>query len=307
MSAWFVAPSSLFSSPSVLLSLLARLRNPFMCNSRVLLSLLLSTALLLLSACQMINTTAGGDVGIKRKQMMLLSSSQVESMSVAAYQKAVDDARQKGALNKNPEQLARLQRIATRLEAQVGVFRQDAVAWKWEVNIEQKDELNAYCSPGGKIMFFSGIIDKLKMSDDEIAAVMGHEIAHALREHGRERMSQAYAQQAVMLGIAMATNMDARKMQIMQTVGALAITLPNSREHESEADEMGIELAARAGYDPRGAVSLWQKMSASGGGSVPQFMSTHPSPAARIQDLQKRMPVVVPLYEQAKSAASTKY
>ncbi|MFZ3114913.1 MAG: M48 family metallopeptidase [Syntrophales bacterium] len=161
--------------------------------------------------------------------------------------------------------------------------------------------------PGGKIMVFKGLISKLKATDDELAAVMGHEIAHALREHGRERMSEAYVQQIGMFGLAAlvgATAKDEQKaaatMEIASLVTTIGLTLPHSREQEREADRMGLELAARAGYDPQAAVSLWRKMTAAGGATQPEFLSTHPSGESRISDLQGLIPTVLPLYEEAK-------
>ena len=148
----------------------------------------------LLSGCQAVNTTQGGAVGVERKQYMfsMLSSQQVDQMYAQSYQETVSTANAKGVLDKTSANAKRLQAIANRLIAQAPVFRPDAAQWNWEVNLIKSDELNANCGPGGKIIFYSGIIEQLNLSDDEIAAVMGHEIAHALREHGRESMSKAY-------------------------------------------------------------------------------------------------------------------
>jgi predicted Zn-dependent protease len=182
----------------------------------------------------------------------------------------------------------------------VGVFREDALKWQWEVNLETNPELNAYCAPGGKIMFFTGIIQKLNLSDDEIAAIMGHEMAHALREHGRERMSQAMAQNmGIQIGAQVLGMQD--KAQMAALGAQLLFTLPNSRGQESEADVLGLELLARAGYNPQGAVSLWQKMAQAGNGGGPAFLSTHPSGSQRIAELQARIPTVMPLYQQARA------
>jgi predicted Zn-dependent protease len=160
-------------------------------------------------------------------------------------------------------------------------------------------------------MVYTGLIEKLNPTDDELAAVMGHEISHALREHGRERMSQAYAQQIGLIGLAAVVgvssknkNAAATTLEVGSVVAALALTLPNSREAEREADRMGLELSARAGYDPHAAVSLWQKMGAQSGGKPPEWMSTHPSDQSRIQDLQRLIPTVMPLYEEAKARHS---
>lgn len=251
--------------------------------------------------CSCVSVTDGGAVGIQRKQFMLLPSSQVDAMAAQSYSQTIGDGQKKGVINTDKANLARVRKVADRLIPQVATFRSDALKWQWEVNLETRDELNAYCAPGGKIMFYTGIINRLKLTDDEIAAIMGHEIAHALREHGRERMSQAYAEQVGMQLAGSLLGMDAQKAAVMQTVVTLGLTLPHSRGHESEADVMGVELAARAGYDPRAAISLWQKMASASGGGTPAFLSTHPSSDQRIANLQSQMVKVMPLYEATKA------
>jgi predicted Zn-dependent protease len=154
--------------------------------------------------------------------------------------------------------------------------------------------------PGGKIAVYSGLIDKLKLSDDEIAAVMGHEIAHALREHARERISQQMATSAVIGVGAAVLGVGQAGADLGSLVAQVTLTLPNSRTHEIEADRIGVELAARAGFDPRGAVSVWQKMARAGDGGPPQFLSTHPSPENRIKDLEVYAQRVMPLYQAAR-------
>jgi predicted Zn-dependent protease len=154
--------------------------------------------------------------------------------------------------------------------------------------------------PGGKIAVYTGLIDRIKPSDDELAAVMGHEIAHALREHGRERASQAAGQSVAAGVIGAAIGMGSLGTDMTSTVLNITFGLPNSRLHETEADRIGVELAARAGYDPRAAITLWQKMGQLGGGQPPQFLSTHPSNESRQQDLLVYAQRVMPLYEQAK-------
>ena len=149
-------------------------------------------------------------------------------------------------------------------------------------------------------MFYTGIIDRLKLTDDEIAAIMGHEMAHALREHGRENVSRQYAQQAGLSILAAATGLSEGQAQLAQMVGQIGISLPNNRTQESEADILGTELMARAGYNPNASISLWKKMISASSGSSPQFLSTHPNPSNRIQNLQALMPKVMPLYQQAK-------
>ena len=256
------------------------------------------TSALLLAACA--STTQQGATGINRSQFLLLPASEVDSLALQSYRGELTKARGGNALNTDRANLERIRRIADRLIPQTAVFRPDALQWQWEVNLQTLNQLNAYCASGGKIMFYTGIINQLNLRDDEIAAIMGHEMAHALREHGRERMSQAYAEQTGMSLIAAMTGMSAGSAQLMQAAAQLAITLPHSRGQESEADVMGLELLARAGYNPNAAITLWQKMSAAGAGNGPTFMSTHPSSAQRMADLQARIPQVMPLYEQAR-------
>lgn len=251
-----------------------------------------------LSACT--TTTQQGATGITRSQLLLVSSAEVETMAAQSYEKELQSAANKRALNTDKANLERIRRIADRLIPQVSAFRSDALAWRWEVNLETRDELNAYCAPGGKIMFFTGIITKLKLTDDEIAAIMGHEIAHALREHGRERVSQAYAQNAGLGIVGAITGMSQGTSALLQQAAQIGLTLPNGRGQESEADIMGLELLARAGYNPQAAVTLWQKMAAATGNSSGSFLSTHPGNAQRIKDLQAAMPKVMALYQQAK-------
>lgn len=251
-----------------------------------------------LVAC--VNTTQTGAVGVNRSQLLLLSSAQVDAMAVQSYREELTQARSKNRLNTDKANLERIRKIADRLIPGVAAFRNDALGWQWEVNLETREELNAYCAPGGKIMFFTGIITKLKLTDDEIAAIMGHEMAHALREHGRERMSHAYAQSAGINLIGAVTGMSQGTGQLLQTAAQVGLSLPHSRGQETEADVLGLELLARAGYNPNAAISLWQKMGQATGGGQGSFMSTHPSGQQRIQDLSARLPQVMPLYEQAR-------
>ncbi len=246
------------------------------------------------------SSTSTSTTGVDRKQLLLVSDSEVNALSAQSYNQMKAQAQAKGVLNTNSAQKARLQRIANRLIPQAKVLRPEAASWKWEVNLIKSDELNAFCAPGGKIMFYTGIIDRLKLTDDEIAAIMGHEMAHALREHGRENVSRQYAQQAGLSILAAATGLSEGQAQLAQMVGQIGISLPNNRTQESEADVLGTELMARAGYNPNASISLWKKMIAASSGSSPQFLSTHPNPANRIQNLQALMPKVMPLYQQAK-------
>ena len=260
------------------------------------------SAALGVGGCRTVNTTQGGAVGVDRAQTMsnLVSARQLEQGAVQAYQQALTQASQKGALNRDAAQTARVRAIAQRLTPHTAAFRADAPGWKWEVNVLTSPDVNAWCMPGGKIAVYTGLIQKLNATDDELAAVMGHEIAHALREHSRERASQQMSAGllATVAGVALGGGQGT--MDMANVVAQLTYTLPNSQLHETEADRIGVELAARAGYDPRAAVSLWQKMKQAGGGGPPQFLSSHPSSDTRIADLEDYSRRVSPLYQAAR-------
>lgn len=250
--------------------------------------------------CQTVQTTGAGVVGVDRTQMMMVSAQEVEQASAKQYQQIMAEARAKNALNRNAAQVQRVRAITARLTAQTGHFRPDALRWQWETNVISSNDLNAWCMAGGKMAINSGLIERLRLTDDEIAAVMGHEIAHALREHARERVSKSMV---TGLGVSVAgalLGVGAVGQDLMSKVAQVSFELPNSREHETEADRMGVELAARAGYDPRAAVSLWNKMAANSSGSPPQWLSTHPSHANRLRDLGDYANRVIPLYQQAR-------
>jgi len=255
-----------------------------------------------LGACQTVRTTQSGVVGVDRMQTMspLVSPAQVNNMSVQQYSATVADAEKKGTLNRNPQQVKRVRGIGARLIAQTGNFRPDAPQWPWEVNVITSEELNAWCMPGGKIAVYTGLIDKLQLTDAELAAVMGHEISHALREHSREKMSKAVPAQ-VLLSVVGAAYGDGAA-QLGGQAYQMLVGLPNSREMETEADRMGVELMARAGYDPEAAVSVWRKMQQAAKGQPPQFLSTHPSHETRIADLEDYSQRVEPLYEKTRAS-----
>jgi len=261
--------------------------------------LLIVGAAICVAACQTVQTTQPGAVGVDRKQHMLVSEEQVEQGANVAYDQELDKARKQGALNSNQQQYKRVQSITQRLIPQTTSFRPDAAKWKWEVNVQDTKDVNAYCMPGGKIMVYTGLINQLQATDAELAAVIGHEIAHALREHSRERLSRTYAEQIALAGLAVATGAGESTMALASQVSAVTFQLPHSREQEAEADRIGLELMARAGYDPNAAISLWQKMGKVGGGGPPEFLSTHPSGESRIHDLQAAIPRVQTLYQQA--------
>jgi predicted Zn-dependent protease len=255
--------------------------------------------LLAVAGCETVNTTQPGTVGVERQQRMLVSSEDVNKAADQAYREVLADAQKKGQLNTDAAQLARVRAIAGRLIPQTGAFRADAPGWKWEVNVISSKDVNAWCMPGGKIAFYTGLIQQLQATDAEIAAVMGHEIAHALREHGREQASQQAAQSVGVSVVGAVLGLGELGQGLTQAVLDVTFNLPHSRTDEIEADRIGVELAARAGYDPHAAVTLWEKMQKVGGGQPPQFLSTHPSHASRIADLTDYSAKVMPLYQAA--------
>lgn len=251
-----------------------------------------------LTACS--STTDTGTIGIKRNQLLMVSSDEVLHLSNKAYQQTMQQSIAEGKLDVDIAQLSRLKNIANRLIAQTPAYRPDAKNWAWEVHTIKSDQLNAYVMPGGKVVFYTGIIERLNLTDAEIAAIMGHEMAHALREHSRERISRQVATQtAIGLGASI-FGLSGGQAQIAGLAGNLGLSLPNSRTQETEADLIGLELMARAGYDPKGAVTLWQKMQKVAGHGTPQFLSTHPVSTTRIANLEAMMPKVMPLYHQLK-------
>ena len=243
-----------------------------------------------------------------RKQLMLVSEGQALSGSATAYAEMIGQLEKKKQIESDSPRAGKVREITERLIAQAVRFRPETASWSWEVQlINEPKTVNAFCMAGGKMAIYSGMWEQLKATDDEIAQVMGHEIAHALANHTQERMSVAMA---TSLGLAVASVAVASRadspaaglaLQGAALAAAVAIQLPNSRESESEADQIGIDLAARAGYDPRAAVTLWEKMGQLGGGKLPpEFLSTHPSPqtrAARLKELGAR---AAPLYAAAK-------
>jgi predicted Zn-dependent protease len=252
-----------------------------------------------LGACTTVQTTAPGAVGIERKQRMMVSEADVEKAAAEAYAQELAKARESGKLNTDPALTLRVRNIAQRLIPATATFRPDAPGWKWEINTLTTDQINAFAMPGGKIMVYTGLVNRLNLTDAELAAVLGHEISHALREHTRERISQAYAQQIALAGFAAVTGLGGGVVNLAGQVASVTFQLPHSREQESEADVMGLELMARAGYDPHAAISVWEKMMAVQTSQTPEFLSTHPSPPNRIAQLQSHLAAVEPLYEAA--------
>src|SRR5438034_11546475 len=238
-----------------------------------------------------------------RSQLMVVPERMAIGESAAAYNSMMGDLGKKKKIeNTDSERAKKVREITDKLIAQAVRFRPDSANWKWEVQvINDPQTVNAFCMAGGKMAIYSGMWEKLKATDEEIAHVMGHEIGHALANHTQERMSVAYSAAIGTQLAAIALGARDQTAVLMQQAAVVAIQLPNSRESESEADQMGIELAARAGYDPAAAVSLWDKMGKLGG-TPPEFLSTHPSPEHRKETLQALGARMQPLYLAAKSA-----
>ncbi|MDO9196718.1 M48 family metallopeptidase [Rhodoferax sp.] len=242
----------------------------------------------------------GIDVGGNSAFSNLVPAEDVERSAGQQYAQILQQAAAKNALGgKDHPQVRRLRAIGTNIIPFAVAWNPRARNWRWEINLIGGKQINAFCMPGGKIAFYSGILDQLKLTDDEVAMVMGHEIAHALREHARERMGK---NAATGIGASLLSQVFGfgQLGQTLTNYGAQLLTLQFSREDESEADLVGMELAARAGYNPRAAITLWQKMGAANKGAPPQWLSTHPSGNSRIADIEMNLPKVMPLYERAK-------
>ncbi|MDX2288583.1 MAG: M48 family metallopeptidase [Hyphomicrobiaceae bacterium] len=261
---------------------------------------------LIVAACASNATLVpGGGVNVGEASALrnLVPAQQLNEAADKQYGELLAKAQQAGLLAQPTDrQVKRLRAIHARLLPNVGRFNAASPQWGWQVNLIKSDQINAFCMPGGKIAFYSGILDKLKLTDDEVAVVMGHEIAHALREHGREQIAKNGLTQV---------GSEAAAAVIGGTAGALVkqgaglLSLKFSRDDETDADLVGLELTARGGYDPRAGVSLWKKMAAASGGAPMEWMSTHPSSTTRIAEIERNLPAVLPLYEEAKRSAKT--
>lgn len=255
--------------------------------SRLLTALILGASLL--AGC---TTSMTG-----RRQLMLVSEQEAISASKQQYLQTMSKLGSEGKLVTDPKLLKRVDTITGRLIAQAIILRPATQKWEWSVQvIDEPKTVNAWCMAGGRMALYTGLIQKVDPTDDELAQVMGHEISHALANHTAERMSVAMASQLGALAVGVASD-SAAGMAAAQTAAAVAITLPNSRASETEADRIGIELAAKAGYDPRAAATLWQKMAKAGGNGPPQFLSTHPAPGNRQATLSALVPEMLPYYQ----------
>jgi predicted Zn-dependent protease len=255
---------------------------------------IVATALLLVPPAAL----AQVDVGKPSSLRNLVPADQLEGSAARQYGDLKRQAAAKGALAPDDHpQVQRLRAIAAKIVPFAGRWNPRAAQWRWEVNLIGSKQINAFCMPGGKIAFYTGILDTLRLSDDEVAMIMGHEIAHALREHARERIAKS---ELTNLGASLLGEFigGGRYTGAFQLGGSL-LSLKFSRDDESEADVVGLELAARAGFDPRAGISLWQKMGAASRGAPPQWLSTHPAGNNRIKEIEQHLPQVMPLYQQA--------
>lgn len=251
--------------------------------------------LIALLCCTLLSACATSPTG--RQQLMLVSEDTAISSSAQAYTQEVGKLQKEGKLSTNRALIQRINTITQRLVAQAVLMRPDSADWKWSVAvIDDTETVNAWCMAGGRMAIYTGLIDQLKPTDDEIAQVMAHEISHALANHTAEKMSMAMASSIGVLAVGVATDNKGGAMAGAAGAAALAVTLPNSRAAETEADQIGIELAAKAGYDPEAAVTLWRKMNKLPGGKPPQFLSTHPNPANREKTLAGLAPKMEPYY-----------
>jgi predicted Zn-dependent protease len=252
---------------------------------------LLATALLLLVAACATSPTG-------RKQLMLVSEDTAIKSSRQAYAQEMGKYQKEGKLVTDPRVLERVRTITERLVAQAVKARPDSAKWQWSVQvIDEPKTVNAWCMAGGRMAIYTGLILKVDPTDDELAQVMGHEIAHALANHTAERMSTAMAANAGIIAAGLMSDKPGQAMALAAAAATVAVKLPNSRASENEADQIGIELAAKAGYDPRAAATLWQKMGKVGGGAPPEFLSTHPSDATRQERLGALAPKMMQYYQ----------
>lgn len=233
----------------------------------------------------------------------LASAEEVERAASQQYAEVLERALEQGVLAPDGHpQLQRLRAIAKQLIVRAGRYHEQAPRWNWQVNLIRSRQINAFCLPGGKIAFYSGIIERLELNDDEIAIVMGHEIAHALLEHGRERVGKARLAKGLTFGASILSQFFGfGELGGHLASGAAQLTmLKFGRDDETEADIIGMDLAARSGFDPRAGIALWQKMAAASQGQPPEWLSTHPRHDTRIEELQRNLQSALPRYADTK-------
>ena len=249
-------------------------------------------------------STSPGAVGVWRPQLLTATADQAEVQTSASYAVLYGRSARADRLDHDAALTQRVRQVAARLIAEVGAFRPDALRWRWQVSVFDADDLNAFCLPGGRIGVSAGLVRHLDLSDAELAFVLGHEIAHALREHTREKASQNEWMSAVVQGIAVFGGRNAALQSVAADAGSqVLVALPFSRTMESEADLIGLELMARAGYDPRLASVVWTKLLAAPAAGQPlALLSTHPGDRQRLDALDAAVPKVMALYDEAHRA-----
>lgn len=253
------------------------------------------------AACALLVACATSPLG--RSQLVLVSDEQMQQMGVDTFQQIVSETPQ----SNDPQVRAYVTCVATAITDAIPEDAEGTPDGAWEVRVFADDSANAFALPGGKIGVHTGLLDVAEDAD-QLATVIGHEVAHVLAGHSAERVSAQMAKEVgvsgvqVLLGAAGDPSSPYNGL-LLQALGVSADlgVLKYSRTHESEADLYGLDLMARAGFDPRDSVPLWRNMAAAGGGRPPEFLSTHPSPETRIEDLQKRIPKVLPLMEEARA------
>lgn len=250
---------------------------------------------LLLTACA--SSTQSGLTGINRSQLQIISAEEINASAKSNYMGIMSQAKSKGIIDKNSQTAKRVHTIFRRLVPHTATFRPDAHQFEWEINVIRSNELNAFAMPGGKMVIYSGIVERLNLSNDETAAIIGHEMAHVLREHSREKVSQQIVKTSGISLVAAALGLGNTGDSLLQQAGDFAFSLPFSRTMESEADTIGLELMALGGYDPNAAVTLWQKMAKASGNSGSSLLSTHPSSPERISNLRSQIPKVAHLHK----------
>lgn len=238
-----------------------------------------------------------------RQQAMVVSDEQAAAVSSQSYSKLIGDAGKNRTLDDDPAQLARVKAITDPLIREAIALRPNTGAWNWEVHVLKSDEVNAWCMAGGKMAIYTGLLTKINPSDDEIAAVMGHEISHALLSHQAEKLSRDRMQQlgvtaGVLAGTLFGMNLSGLA-PMANSIADVGLQLPNSREAETEADTVGLKLSARAGYNPEAAVTLWSKMLQVEGASPPEWLSTHPDTRSRLAHVKEEARKLMPVYEEA--------
>ena len=231
-----------------------------------------------------------------RNQFLLISPEAAILESETAYLSTVGALDEEGKLATDPNLMGRVGRITGRLVTIAEEDFPNSQDWQWSVAIiDDPETVNAWCMAGGRMALYTGLIDQLELTDDELAQIMGHEISHALANHTAERMSRAMATTIGVIAVGVAADNSATAMAGTALLANLALELPNSRVAETEADTIGMELATRAGYDPEAAVTLWQKMGSLSEERPPEFLSTHPEPENRQAELQRQIPTMLAL------------